>query len=81
MCKPPNETEAQWYARERARITNGEKMTKLFDCKRGLAGSFIKDGDDPARVALSPIRYGSRVDEEYLRVCSEVMHEVPYVPK
>jgi len=106
-CNTQDEAEGNWYFRERAKITDGQKSTILFDCKRGLSGdsttrnpdfaAFLDrfyemkgervtlptiNGDDgPSTVALYPIQHGAPLEEAYRRMCWEVTHEEPYVPK
>jgi len=65
----------------RSVILNGIQAKKLFDCKRGLMGSFLNENDDPATAItyfVQPDTYGFL---EYLAVCQRVTNEPPYLPK
>lgn len=62
-------------------ILNGIRIKNLFDCKRGLFGSFINQDDDPTKGISGSVPIGSRAFEYYLSLCQIVTHEAPYIPE
>jgi hypothetical protein len=63
-------------------ITNGFWMKALFDCRRGLIGSFLNEDDDPSKAFhASFVKQATRGEWYYRRVCYAVMHELPYEPE
>jgi tetratricopeptide (TPR) repeat protein len=64
-------------------IKNGSRMKELFDCRRGLSGSFYDaiDNGDPSKVSTYVVLPDSGFEIHYLRVCYAVMHEWPYMPE
>src|SRR5258708_2417128 len=63
-------------------ITNGIQTRELFDCRRGLAGTFLDaiDNGNPSNVLTAPVRPNTYLETYYLGVCYAVMHERPYLP-
>ena len=80
-CREQSKTEAQFFLERRAQITNGSRMKHLFDCRRGLAGMFFDNNDDPSKAITSPVRRGTFGEDKYFRVCLAVMNEMPYLPE
>jgi hypothetical protein len=69
------------YSEWRNIILNGTRSKRLLDCKRGLFGVFVDDGDDPTKAITGIVPIGSRAFEYYLTVCRAVTYEAPYVPE
>ena len=70
------------YPESRAMITNGFREKKLFDCRRGLWGVFLDEKDDPSEAITYVVSHHNTIaEDQYLRVCYAVMHEVAYLPK
>jgi hypothetical protein len=69
------------YSEVRRIILNGIRMKRLFDCKRGLLGVFVREDDDPTKAITGSVPIGSRAFEYYLSACQAVTHEAPYVPE
>jgi hypothetical protein len=80
-CKQWSEPEDKLYREHRASIMNGIRSKYLFDCKRGLAGMFINEDDDPAKVITNFVPPDSLLTRYYAAVCYRVMHEWPYLPE
>jgi hypothetical protein len=78
-CKNIFQTEEQEYWESRALIMNGIQSKSLYDCKRGLHGSFVRLDDDPSKAVTGFVRNGSMASKFYLSVCQAVTHEAPYV--
>jgi hypothetical protein len=72
---------AQDQLDQRAKITNGYRAKELFDCKRGLAGSFLDEIDkgDPSRVLTNVVPNNTILEIHYVRVCHVVTREWPYL--
>jgi hypothetical protein len=81
MCRQGGKTEAELYSEHRTSIMNGIRFKELFDCKRGLTGSFLNEDDDPAKAISGFVRSGTYEAQYYLGVCYRVTHELPYDPK
>jgi hypothetical protein len=81
VCKQASETESELYEEHRSSIMNGFRSKELFDCKRGLAGVFHRDEDDPAKATTYVVRPDTYAYRYYLGVCRRVMHELPYLPE
>ena len=77
-CAHWGKTEDELYAEQRSSIVNGLRSKELFDCKRGLSGTFIDEHDDPARALVAPVRQNSYNDRYYRGVCLQVTHKAPY---
>jgi hypothetical protein len=76
-CKSGDEL----YLSERAVILNGLRTSELYDCKRGLTGTFISDVDnDPAKVTVLTVRPGTFAFAHYTKICERVVHEMPFIP-
>jgi hypothetical protein len=80
-CKQGDRTESELYEEHRSLIMNGIRSKELFDCKRGLAGVFHRDEDDPAKAITYVVRPDTYHHRYYLGVCFRVMHELPYLPE
>ena len=80
-CREQSKTEAQLFLERRAQIMNGSRMKHLFDCRRGLAGMFFDNNDDPSKAITSAVKRGTFGEDEYFRVCVAVMSEMPYLPQ
>jgi hypothetical protein len=81
-CNPPERTEAEEYLDHRNIILNGLNIKVLFDCKRGLQGSFFdEDETDYRKVHLHPVRNGTVGEEWYIGVCRAVTGKDPYISK
>jgi Sel1 repeat-containing protein len=71
---------AQEKLDQRTEITNGLQTKQLFDCRRGLAGSFYEsDNGDPSKVRTHLVPSNTILEVHYVRVCRAVMHEWPYL--
>ena len=68
-------------AEHRDVILNGIRSKHLFDCKRGLFGSFVREDDDASKAIAGSVPIGSRAFEYYLSLCKVVTHEAPYIPE
>jgi hypothetical protein len=86
--KMQDQPEILWYAEQHSKITNGFKVSTLFDCKRGLtnykrslADHLVDDDDEPSKVTMYPVERATQMEQEYLRVCRAVTQEAPYAPK
>ena len=85
-CKDQLDTESEYQNRiieTRSVIMNGIRTKELFDCKRGLAGTFLfgHENDDPAKAMTFFVRPETRMFRFYFGVCSWVTHEEPYTPE
>jgi hypothetical protein len=72
---------------ERARITNGERIGHLFDCKRGLldiSGVPLFGDEEPSKEYIRktmdprPFKPDSNGETIYRAICLGVTHETPY---
>jgi hypothetical protein len=81
FCKEREKTESELYEEQRASIMNGSRSKELFDCKRGLRGSFYPEENDPASAITDVVRPDTYTYRHYLGVCRRVMHELPYLPE
>ena len=82
FCKEREKTESELYEEQRASIMNGSRSKELFDCKRGLRGSFYPgEENDPAKALTDVVRPDTYTYRHYLGVCRRVMHELPYLPE
>ena len=79
QCRTGSKTEAQLFMEHRAKITNGSRMKRLFDCKRGLMGMFFDESDDPAKAMTSPVIPDTFGAIQYTRVCIAVTRGKPYL--
>jgi hypothetical protein len=77
-CNQSGKAEEVLYEQRRTFIMNGLRSKELFDCKRGLAGSFLNEADDPAKAFTSFVRPNTYMAQYYLGVCTRVMHELPF---
>jgi hypothetical protein len=80
-CKQWFKTRDELYFEARASIMNGTRSKELFDCKRGLTGTFLHDHDDTTKVITSFVQPDTLRSRYYLKVCYRVMHEWPYEPE
>jgi TPR repeat protein len=73
--------EEQDQLAQQQEITNGSRTKNLFDCRRGLSGSYFDEIDhgDPSKVLTYVVRPNSVGEDYYLRACYAVMHEWPYL--
>ena len=64
-------------------IRNGHTWRELFDCTRGLSGTFYDASDhgDPSKVNTHAVPPNTLSEVHYLRVCHAVMHEWPFMPE
>jgi hypothetical protein len=60
---------------------NGMRQKHLYDCKRGLSGSFVDENNAPTKAITGLVRKGTLDFKYYLSVCRAVTHEAPYVPE
>jgi hypothetical protein len=81
ICRGEPKTESEWYLERRAEITNGSRRKELLDCRRALWGYFINVDDDPSIVLTSAVKPNTVGEDQYMRVCMAVMHEMPYLPE
>jgi len=68
----------EWYTDRRFVIMNGTRLKYLYDCKRGLMGSFFNEKDDASMVVLFPIRKGTGFADDYDALCRKVTGKPPY---
>jgi hypothetical protein len=80
-CKQWNKKEDELYSEHRSSIINGIRFKELFDCKRGLTGSFLNEDDEPAKAVSGFVKSNTYMAQYYLGVCHRVMHEMPYNPE
>lgn len=80
-CKLGSRTEEELFLEKYNSIANGHRSKEMYDCKRGLIGSFLDEDDDPSKPhlidAVVPGTYG---ETHYYFVCLRVMHQEPYLP-
>jgi hypothetical protein len=76
-CKRGDDTEAKLFMEIYTLIVNGAQSKELFDCKRGLLGTFFFEGEPPVSRPVEKDTYGFHF---YKDVCRAVMHEEPYAP-
>lgn len=64
----------------RALIMNGLRSKQLFDCRRGLMGTYIvgDESRDPITYFVRPDTLG---EDMYRRVCYAVTGDMPYLPE
>lgn len=74
-----SKTEAHYFLERRAEITNGSQWRELFDCKRGLRGTFFHSNDDPSKVITRFVKPNTVGETQYVRVCVALMNEMPYL--
>jgi len=79
-CGSRSLSQNEWYMQKRTLITNGVRAKELFDCKRALRGYFFDENDDPSKAFSTVVQPDTLGETEYIKVCSVVMHEMPYLP-
>jgi hypothetical protein len=62
-------------------VMNGTRLKYLYDCRRGLEGTFINLNNDSSEARISPVRVGTIAEDHYLAVCRRVTGKEPYHPK
>lgn len=55
-CKQSGRSENDLYMESYDLVANGLRMKELYDCKRGLSGSFMNEDDDITKVFSAPVR-------------------------
>jgi hypothetical protein len=80
-CRYGNRTEQDGYSEAWDVITKGIRSKELYDCKRGLRGSTIREDEDPTIAIVGPVPLQTLAFEYYQSVCLAVTHEAPYEPK
>jgi hypothetical protein len=71
----------QWYSEERNAIMTTSSVKYLFDCDRGVMGSFVDDRDDASKALMGSVRTGFRIGgmvRDYLAVCQKVTGKDPW---
>ena len=74
----------QWYSEKRNSIMTTSRVKYLFDCNRGVMGSFVDDRDDASKALMGSVRSGFRIGgmvRDYLAVCRKVTGKDPYPPQ
>ena len=74
----------QWYSEKRNSIMTTSRVKYLFDCNRGVMGSFVDDRDDASKALMGSVRSGFRIGgmvRDYLAVCRKVTGNDPYPPR
>lgn len=80
-CKQWGRSENDLYVESHNLIANGLRTKELYDCKRGLSGSFMHDDDDISKAFTAPVRKDTNGLAWYRAVCRAVMQEEPYLPE
>ncbi|MEH2498975.1 hypothetical protein V1294_005454 [Bradyrhizobium sp. AZCC 1678] len=80
-CKQWGRSESELYMESHNLIANGLRTKELYDCKRGLSGSFMHDDDDLSKAFTAPVRKGTNGLAWYRAVCRAVTQEEPYLPE
>lgn len=65
------------YGEKLLNVKNGDRQKELFDCKRGLNGSFIDWNKEPFVNRVYPNTWGHTI---YFDLCHLVTNEAPYEP-
>lgn len=68
------------YMQNRELILNGLQDKELFDCERGLTGTFLDQNEDPTKAMTYVVRAGTIGARIYNSVCRAVTHTEPYDP-
>lgn len=68
------------YGQLQDAILNGLRDKELFDCDRGLSGTFLNQNDDPTKAITGFVPAGSIMEHLYYAVCRAVTHTEPYKP-
>ena len=83
-CKDQSDVDNTYQNRimeTRSVIMNGIRTKELFDCKRGQAGIFLQENDDPERATTYFVQPDTLMFRYYVGVCYRVTHEEPYTPE
>jgi len=68
-----------YYSQARQALLDGISSKELFDCKRGIVGTFLLS--DPSKVELGVIpKTGLLPASSYIAVCQKVTGARPYIP-
>jgi hypothetical protein len=79
-CNQPFHSDEDEYFDDRNSILNGTKIKELFDCNRGLQGTYFDaDEHDYRKILIHPIPKGTVGEAYYIGVCRAVTGKDPYL--
>lgn len=67
------------YNQLRSDIINGLRTKELYDCRRGVVGTFVNEDDPPSKV-VAGVNIKGVFAQAYIRLCHAITGEYPYIP-
>jgi hypothetical protein len=80
VCEGPQvKSQDDEFQVKRSLLLNGIRSKTMYDCKRGVMGSFVHEDDDVSKVISGTVRGGFLRD--YIALCRKLGIAEPYLPQ